>query len=77
MRVSAYQSPCAAQRVDQLLEEVSPGELAFQLHYQANDLRALLATCLAQPDRKLGVMRDRVRKHLQHNASLCEEVWRR
>jgi hypothetical protein len=63
--------------VDQLLEEVAPGELAFQLHYGAADLRALLAACMAQPEKKLGVMRDRVRKHLGSNPALCEEVWRR
>jgi hypothetical protein len=65
------------QRVDQLLEEVAPGELAFQLHYGAADLRALLGTCMAQPEKKLGVMRDRVRKHLAATPPLCEEVWRR
>ena len=41
-----------AQKLDALLEEVGPGEVPFQLHYQASDLRAFLATCLALPDKK-------------------------
>ncbi len=38
--------------MDRLLEEVGTGEVPFQMHYQTSDLRALVATCLVQPDRK-------------------------
>lgn len=36
-----------------MLEEVGPGEVPFQLHYQASDLRTLIAACLTLPDKKV------------------------
>lgn len=66
------------QRVDQLLEDVAAEDVSFQLHYSAQELRSLMATCLAGPDRKLGVMRDRVAKHLGSGSPLLlREVWSR
>lgn len=70
--------PCFIQRVDQLLEDVAAEDVSFQLHYSAQELRSLMATCLTGPDRKLGVMRDRVAKHLGSGSpSLLREVWSR
>lgn len=66
------------QRLDQLLEDVSAGEVPFQLHYSAQDLRSLLSSCMSGPDRKLAVMRDRVGKHLGGGGpALLRDVWAR
>ena len=48
VHLSDHLSHSLAQRVDQLLEEVGPGELPFQLHYSPADLRALLGACMSQ-----------------------------
>lgn len=52
------------QRVDALLEAVEVEEVAFQAGCQAAELRAVLATTLATPQRKLAAMHARIRKHL-------------
>ncbi len=69
---------CQRQRLDQLLEDVSAGEVPFQLHYSAQDLRSLINSCMSGPDRKLSVMRDRVGKHLGGGSpALLRDVWAR
>lgn len=52
------------QRVDALLEAVEVEEVAFQAGCQAAELRAILTSALASPQRKLQAMHQRIRKHL-------------
>lgn len=66
------------QRVDQLLEDCGAGEVPFQLHYSAQDLRSLISSCASNADRKVAIMRDRVAKHLGASSpQLLQEVWTR
>lgn len=63
------------QRIDTLLEAVEVEEVAFQAGCQAAELRAVLATALAQPQRKLSNMHSRIHKHLGATApKLAAEV---
>ena len=48
------------QRIDVLLEAVEVEEVAFQAGCQAAELRAVLASSLAQPQRKLSNMHSRI-----------------
>ncbi len=58
-----------------LLEAVEVEEVAFQAGCQAAELRAVLATALAQPQRKLSNMHSRIHKHLGATApKLAAEV---
>ncbi|CAL5219240.1 g1034 [Coccomyxa viridis] len=67
-----------SQRIDTLLEAVEVEEVAFQAGCQAAELRAVLATALAQPQRKLSNMHSRIHKHLGATApKLAAEVWER
>ena len=52
------------QRVDALLEAVEVEEVAFQAGCQASELRAILTSALAGPQRKLAGIHSRIRKHL-------------
>jgi hypothetical protein len=52
------------QRVDSLLQAVEVEEVAFQAGCQAAELRAVLASTLTNPQRKLAAMHARIRKHL-------------
>ena len=64
--------------MDTLLEDVGAEDVPYQLHYSAAELRGLMATCMAGPDRKLVIMRDRVAKHLAGGSPvLLREVWSR
>lgn len=66
------------QRVEALLGEVGVEEVAFQLHYQAADLRGHLNTCMAHPDKKLAMILARINKHFQATSPhLAQEVWSR
>ena len=63
------------QRIDVLLEAVEVEEVAFQAGCQAAELRAVLASSLAQPQRKLSNMHSRIHKHLGATAPrLAAEV---
>lgn len=55
---------CALQRVDALLEAVEVEEVAFQAGCQAGELRAIITSALASPQRKLAAMHLRIKKHL-------------
>ena len=58
-----------------LLEAVEVEEVAFQAGCQAAELRAVLASALAQPQRKLSNMHSRIHKHLGATApKLAAEV---
>lgn len=50
--------------MDALLEAVEVEEVAFQAGCQASELRAILTSALASPQRKLAAMHSRIRKHL-------------
>ena len=66
---------CWAQRIDVLLEAVEVEEVAVQAGCQAAELRAVLASALAQPQRKLSNMHSRIHKHLGATAPrLAAEV---
>lgn len=66
------------QRVDELLEECGAGEVAFQLHSSAGDLRSLITSCASNAERKLAIMRERTAKHLASSSPhLLREVWSR
>ncbi len=52
------------QRVDALLEAVEVEEVAFQAGCQAGELRAIITSALASPQRKLAAMHSRIKKHL-------------
>ena len=52
------------QRVDALLEAVEVEEVAFQAGCQAGELRAIITSALANPQRKLAAMHSRIKKHL-------------
>ncbi|CAL8460642.1 g172 [Coccomyxa elongata] len=67
-----------SQRVDVLLEAVEVEEVAFQAGCQASELRAILTSALASPQRKLAAMHSRIRKHLGTTApKLAAQVWQR
>ena len=69
---------CCAQHVDQLLREVEKEEVPFQLHYQANDLRALLQSTTNHAEKKVHSMLARVQKHMGNSSpALVAEVWPR
>ena len=64
------------QHVDQLLREVGAEEVPFQMHYQANDLRALLSSTMHHPEKKISSMLARVQKHMGSTSpALVAEVW--
>lgn len=50
--------------MDALLEAVEVEEVAFQAGCQASELRAILTSALAGPQRKLAATHSRIRKHL-------------
>ena len=56
--------------------EVEQQEVPYQMHYQANDLRALLQTTMHHPDKKVQNMLARVQKHMGSSSpGLVAEVW--
>ena len=61
---AACESVWLVQRIDALLEAVEVEEVAFQAGCQAAELRAVLASALGQPQRKLANMHSRIHKHL-------------
>ncbi|EIE25400.1 hypothetical protein COCSUDRAFT_46702 [Coccomyxa subellipsoidea C-169] len=67
-----------SQRVDALLEAVEVEEVAFQAGCQAGELRAIITSALASPQRKLAAMHSRIKKHLGATApKLAAQVWQR
>ncbi|KAK9813236.1 hypothetical protein WJX72_011232 [[Myrmecia] bisecta] len=67
-----------SQRVDELLAEVGPEEVPFQLHYQAPDLRSLLAGAMTHPEKRLAAMFGRCQKHMGASSpGLVAQVWQR
>ena len=60
------------------MREVEKQEVPFQMHYQANDLRALLHSTMHRPDKKVQTMLERVQKHMGSSSpELVTEVWLR
>ncbi|PNW78567.1 hypothetical protein CHLRE_09g392000v5 [Chlamydomonas reinhardtii] len=66
----------ASERMDQLLQVVSPAEVPYQAGFSAADVRALLSSSLKDVDKKVQRMYARVKKHLG-NSNLAYRVWER
>ncbi|GAX83943.1 hypothetical protein CEUSTIGMA_g11367.t1 [Chlamydomonas eustigma] len=65
-----------SERVDKLLEVVSPSEVCFQPGCSAAEVKALIPATMKDAERKLQKMFARVRKHLGAS-SLAFKVWNR
>ena len=60
------------------MQEIDKQEVPFQMHYQANDLRALLQSTMHHPEKKVQNMLARVQKHMGSSSpGLVAEVWPR
>ncbi|KAG2454086.1 hypothetical protein HYH02_001126 [Chlamydomonas schloesseri] len=66
----------ASQRMDQLLQVVSPAEVPYQAGFSQADVRSLLGSSLKDVDKKVQKMYGRVKKHLG-NSNLAYRVWER
>ncbi|EFJ51143.1 hypothetical protein VOLCADRAFT_120498 [Volvox carteri f. nagariensis] len=66
----------ASERIDQLLQVVSPGEVAYQADFSAGEMRSLITTTMKDVDKKVQKMYARVKKHLG-NTNLSFRVWER
>ncbi len=67
-----------SERLEQLLPDVSPEDVKFQLHFTVDDVSRLLSTTMAGADKKLGLMRARITKHFAHQPTLfVDGIWRR
>ncbi|GBF98439.1 hypothetical protein Rsub_11084 [Raphidocelis subcapitata] len=64
------------QRLEKLLQVVTPAEVAFQKDCSASDARALMRSAMEGADKKLEAAAARVRKHLGATA-LGDAVWQR
>ncbi|PNH11938.1 Exocyst complex component SEC3A [Tetrabaena socialis] len=66
----------ASERMDQLLQVVSPAEVPYQAGFAQADVRALIAGSMKDADKKLQRMYGRVKKHMGNN-NLAFRVWER
>lgn len=58
------------------MTEVGPGEVAFQPGHQPSNVKQMLATTMARPDKRLAEMRARTIKHLGASSpALAHEIW--
>eukprot|EP00891_Asterochloris_glomerata_P003138 jgi/Astpho2/3138/Aster-03421 len=65
-----------ATNVDQLVKDLGPEEVPFQLHYQVADLRALLAATFEKTQKRFNAMWARIHKHMGTSSpGLIGEVW--
>lgn len=65
-----------ADKMDRLLQVVSPPEVSFQRDCTASDVRGLIKATMEGADKKLEAMYQRVRKHLG-TSPLALKVWER
>ena len=64
------------QNVDQLVKDLGPEEVPFQLHYQVADLRALLAATFEKTQKRFNAKWARIHKHMGTSSpGLIGEVW--
>ncbi|GLI69334.1 hypothetical protein VaNZ11_013920, partial [Volvox africanus] len=66
----------ASERIDQLLQVISPGEVQYQAGFSLADMRSLIAASMKDVDKKVQKMYARVKKHLG-NSNLSFRVWER
>ena len=67
-----------SERLEQLLPDVGPEDVKFQLHFTADDVQRLLGTTMAGAEKKLSLMRGRIAKHFAHQPpEFVDGLWRR
>ncbi|KAK9820749.1 hypothetical protein WJX74_010160 [Apatococcus lobatus] len=65
-----------SERLESLMAEVGPGEVAFQPGHQPTNVKQMLSTTMARPDKRLAEMRARTIKHLGASSpALAHEIW--
>jgi len=67
-----------SERLEQLLPDVGPDEVKFQIHFSPDDLSQLLETTMLGADKKLSLMCARIVKHFsQQPPQFVASVWGR